>query len=164
MYRAYRGFFDVNKAQLLNELWTVDNVFTSQFEAPTLKLTLPESGWLKPLLFEEVQKIMEDWLSNKVKLTPVAMYGIRLYTRGTWLAMHVDRPDTHIISAIINVDQEVEEPYALQIMDHEGVVHSVTLEPGEMILYEGATCAHGRTEPLKGKYYANLFVHFRPEK
>ena len=162
IFRAYRGFFDANKAQLLNELWTVDNVFVSQFDAPTLKLTLPESGWMKPLLFEEVQKLMEEWLGDKVTLKPVAMYGIRLYTRNTWLAMHVDRPDTHIISCIINIDQEVEEPYPLQIMDHEGVLHSVTLEPGEMVLYEGATCAHGRTNPLRGKFYANLFVHFKP--
>ena len=162
LYQAYRGFLDVNKAQLISELWTVDNVFTSQFDAPTLKLTLPETGSLKPLLFEEVQRIMEDWLDDKVKLEKVAMYGLRLYTSGTWLAMHVDRPDTHIISGIINVDQDVEEPYALQIVNHQGVEHNITMDPGEIVLYEGATCSHGRRIPLKGKYYANLFVHFRP--
>jgi hypothetical protein len=34
-----------------------------------------------------------------------AIYGIRVYTRGCVLRSHVDVPETHHISAIINVDQ-----------------------------------------------------------
>lgn len=49
------------------------------------------------------------------------MYGIRVYSRGNILNMHCDRPDTHIISAIINVQQDVEAPWPLQIKDHLGV-------------------------------------------
>ncbi len=29
-------------------------------------------------------------------------------------------------------------------MDHQGVWHSIPLVPGEMALYEGASCPHGR--------------------
>ena len=36
------------------------------------------------------------------------------------------------------------------------------LVPGEMLLYEGATCAHGRPTPLNGNWMANIFVHMRP--
>jgi hypothetical protein len=34
-----------------------------------------------------------------------AIYGIRVYTRGCVLRDHVDVPETHHISAIINIDQ-----------------------------------------------------------
>ena len=31
-----------------------------------------------------------------------------------------------------------------------------------MILYEGASCAHGRPTPLKGRFMANVFLHMGP--
>ena len=48
---------------------------------------------------------MESWAG--VKLKNSAIYGIRVYRRGSTLVNHVDRSDTHIISAIINVAQKV---------------------------------------------------------
>ena len=47
-------------------------------------------------------------------------------------------PDTHVISAIINVDQDVDQDWPLYIQDHEGVTHKVFLQPGEMLWYESA--------------------------
>ena len=73
---------------------------------------------------------------------------------------HIDGFETRIISAILNIDQDVEEPWALQIDDHNGIEHEVFLSPGEMCLYESATLEHGRVNPLIGNYYANLFVHY----
>lgn len=35
----------------------------------------------------------------------------------------------------------------------------VTMKPGDMVLYEGASCAHGRPAPLVGRYMANTFLH-----
>ena len=37
------------------------------------------------------------------------------------------------------------------------------MEPGEMILYESHSVVHGRPFPLKGKFYANVFIHFEPD-
>ncbi len=37
---------------------------------------------------------------------------------------HADKPDTHIISAIINVAQDLEEPWPLEIFGHSGKVVS----------------------------------------
>ena len=48
---------------------------------------------------------MERW--SGVKLKNSAIYGIRVYRRGSTLVNHVDRSGTHIISAIINVAQKV---------------------------------------------------------
>ncbi|CAN0013427.1 unnamed protein product, partial [Sphacelaria rigidula] len=46
---------------------------------------------------------MEEW--SGLKLKPTSCYGVRTYHRGSVLANHVDRLDTHVISAIINVSQ-----------------------------------------------------------
>ena len=56
--------------------------------------------------------------------------------------------------------QDVDEPWPLEVFDHGGRAHQASLQPGEMLLYEGATCAHGRTAPLHGRFMANVFVHF----
>lgn len=56
--------------------------------------------------------------------------------------------------------QDVDEPWPLEVFDHDGRAHQASLQPGEMLLYEGATCAHGRTAPLNGRFMANVFVHF----
>jgi prolyl 4-hydroxylase len=33
---------------------------------------------------------------------------------------------------------------------------------GDMVLYESHSVLHGRPFPLKGRFYANIFVHFEP--
>lgn len=43
----------------------------------------------------------------------------RKYTNGSVLRMHVDTVNTHVVSAIINVDQSVEKDWPLLILDHQ---------------------------------------------
>lgn len=31
-----------------------------------------------------------------------------------------------------------------------------------MLFYESAKCLHGRPRPLRGSYYASVFVHYKP--
>ena len=50
--------------------------------------------------------------------------------------------ETHIISAIINVCQKVEEPWPLDIFDHKENHHKLYLKPGEMVLYESSRFLH----------------------
>ena len=65
------------------------------------------------------------------------------------LLSHLDQLGTHVISAIINVDQEVEEDWPLFIQDNRGEDHEVILRPGEMIWYESARLIHGRQRPCE---------------
>jgi prolyl 4-hydroxylase len=59
--------------------------------------------------------------------------------------MHVDTVSTHVVSAIINVDQgEIEKDWPLLILDHHDNEHSVIMKPGDMLLYESAKLLHGR--------------------
>jgi prolyl 4-hydroxylase len=64
----------------------------------------------------------------------------------------------------LNIAQDVNVDWPLQILDHDGKRHEVVMEAGEMVLYESARNIHGRVVPLDGEYFDNVFVHFRPTK
>ena len=112
------------------------------------------------MLKQGLQPLAESWAG--VPLEHTYTYGVRRYTNGSWLASHVDRFNTHVISAIINLGQSVTEPWLLYIKDNAGLAHGVVLAPGEMLWYESARAVHGRPRPLRGEFYDNLFVHFKP--
>ena len=79
--------------------------------------------------------------------------------------MHHDRISTHVISSIVHIAHQYDndsEPWPIQIEDHDGNLHSVNLNPGEMLHYESAKCLHGRMRVLKGKYYGSIFIHYAP--
>ena len=103
---------------------------------------------------------MEQW--SGVELLPTYVYGIRIYHRGAVLRPHRDRLATHIIGAIINVAQDVDEDWPLEIYDHQHRKHEVILKPGEMIFYESGSLIHGRSTPLNGNAFANIFCHCKP--
>jgi len=90
------------------------------------------------------------------------VYGLRKYTRGATLLSHLDHLETHVVSAILNIAQDVDEDWPLQIMDHNGNPHEIILAPGQMIWYESAKLVHARIKPLKGKSFENMFVHYMP--
>ena len=60
------------------------------------------------------------------------------------------------------MDQDVDEPWPLEVIGHDGQAHNITMEPGDMVLYESHSILHGRPFPLKGRLMANLFIHYEP--
>lgn len=84
-----------------------------------------------------------------------------MYQQGSVLAPHVDRLPL-VSSAIINVAQDVEEPWPLEVIGHDGKAVNITMEPGDIVLYESHSVIHGRPYPLQGKYFANIFFHYIP--
>ena len=117
-----------------------------------------ETTWMSYVDFalrNEVNEVMKPILAewSGVGLTESAVYGIRKYTEGSTLQVHVDAKGTHIISAILHVHEEYgsdsQERWPLQIQDHQGTVHEVLLNPGEMVLYESAKLIHGRPKPFQ---------------
>jgi prolyl 4-hydroxylase len=142
-------------------------------------------------IYSDVESQLRAWIPQASSFSRSNIYGIRVYTSGSILAPHVDR-DPLVSSAIINVDQSVIKPWPLEAYDHEGRAHNLTLLPGEMILYESHSVLHGESDnvsnvsamyrnclihircncntiilgrpfALQGEYYANIFVHFKPE-
>jgi len=48
------------------------------------------------------------------------------------------------------------------VIGHDGKAHNVTMLPGDLVLYESHSILHGRPFPLKGRFMANVFIHFEP--
>lgn len=113
----------------------------------------------KRQIWDGVKPILEEW--SGMELEPSSMYGIRQYTEGAILSPHADR-NPLITSCIINVAQDVDEPWPLEVYGRDGLAYNVTMQPGDMVLYESHSLIHGRPFPLKGRYFANIFIHFQP--
>jgi len=114
---------------------------------------------LKQNIWNAARSVIQEWTGQE--LTECSLYGIRIYYEDSILATHVDRLPL-VSSAIINVAQDVDEPWPLEVYGHDGKATNVTMEPGDMVLYESHSVLHGRPFPLKGRFLANIFVHFEP--
>jgi hypothetical protein len=115
----------------------------------------------KERIFEGLRPIMEEWAGG-VELKGTSCYGVRTYYNGSWLREHVDTGNTHIISGIMQIAQDMVEPWPLTFVDHYGDRHYITMEPQDLVLYESASCLHGRPVPAVGNYFANTFIHYMP--
>ncbi len=133
-----------------NENWSRGDTYTNHWSSPTKLLSIMDSSSRK-IIWDASKEVLEQWTG--VELSPSSMYGVRIYTNGSVLAPHVDRSPL-VISAVVNVAQDVDEDWPLEVYGRDGNAYNLTLEEGEMILYEGHSVIHGRPFPLKGRYYA----------
>jgi len=153
-------FWYNNRFNQFSEIWKGKSVYVNWWtEVPTM--AVPPFG-LKQKWHGLFQPVLEEW-SNSV-LQPTDLYGVRTYYDGNWLVNHVDRHETHAVSAIINVEQSgIRSDWELEIKDVYGNVHHTDLQPGEAMLYESAKVMHGRPLPLEGDNYTNCFFHYQPK-
>eukprot|EP01041_Mallomonas_annulata_P003565 gene3565-7091_t len=166
VWEALNGFWQQHKDAPPNvEEWYLGNTITNHWESPMYMVSVENSSLagagpeLKQTIWDGVKPVLEEWVGHK--LIPTSMYGIRIYTDKSVLAPHVDRSPL-VTSCIMNIDQDVDEPWPIEVYSHDGKAYNVTMEPGDMVLYESHTVIHGRPFPLKGKFFANIFVHFEP--
>jgi hypothetical protein len=120
-------------------------------------------GGLQKEVIEDLKELHENW--GGMELLPTSAYGVRMYQNGSSLVMHQDKVQTHVISSIVHIAHQYDhddEPWPIDIEDHDGNLHSVNLEPGQMLFYESSKCLHGRMKTLKGKYYGSIFLHYMP--
>jgi prolyl 4-hydroxylase len=165
VFKLIKQFWDQNRNNRHTEVWFTGNTYTNHWESASYMVSVEDANLrgggdrLKDALWDAAKSTMEEWTGEE--LTPCSLYGIRIYENGAILAPHVDRLPL-VSSGIINVDQDVDEPWPLEVIGHDGKAHNVTMEPGDMVLYESHTIIHGRPFPLKGRFYANVFIHFEP--
>jgi len=88
---------------------------------------------LEATIMNAARTMLEEWTGMRQAHT--SLYGVRVYHNNSILTPHVDRLPL-VSSVIVNVDQDVDEPWPLEVYDHDGVAHNVTMEPGEMLFYE----------------------------
>jgi len=161
MFASIGAFYYNNAHNRVREEWQGKGYYVNWWETDVFFVQVPwrlKSSWQNRL-----KDLVEAWSGHELEQTD--MYGLRRYEENARLLTHVDRVNTHAASLIINVAQgNVEEPWPVEIFDHADRLHEVTMEPGDIIYYESASCLHSRSKPLKGSsaYYVNLFTHYRP--
>lgn len=100
-------------------------------------------------LRDTFREILVKWIGYKAPLTHTASH----------LGTHCDKKNTHVISAIIHLDDDASD--TLYIEDHHFRTHNVTMEYGDIVLYESTTCL---LEPFEGLAHCNMHIHFKPER
>ena len=130
----------------VEENWGIGNIYTNNWASPTYMVSVENGSMrgggqqLKNKIWEQARPTIEQWTG--MKLQPTSLYGIRVYTEGAILSPHVDRLPL-VSSCIINVDQDVDEPWVLEVYDRHDRAVNVTMEPGDMVLYESGSLLHG---------------------
>mmetsp|Transcript_7494 Transcript_7494/g.16619 ORF Transcript_7494/g.16619 Transcript_7494/m.16619 type:complete len:428 (-) Transcript_7494:2006-3289(-) len=165
VFSLLSNYWDTNLRRRQQEKWPTGNTYVNYWKAPTYMVNVENTNLrsggqlLKQKIWDGVKPVLEEWTG--MELEQSSMYGIRQYTRGAILSPHADRMPL-ISSCIINVAQDVEEDWPLEVYGRDGLAYNVTMSPGDMVLYESHSLIHGRPFPLQGEYFANIFIHFRP--
>lgn len=154
-------FFEENKKKAgVHDL--IYGGFTNNHIFPFDHINLDHFRTMHQEIIDEMQQVLQWWTQQRLMHT--STFGIRLYRRGATLLNHVDRADTHLASAVLQVAQDVDEGdgWPIEVHTEKHGAKEVYLQPGEMVLYEGAWVVHGRPERFNGTMFANVFTHFKP--
>jgi hypothetical protein len=161
LWASIEAFYYNNRNYKVREEWEGKGVYVNWWEVDVFFIQIP---WkLKFSWQARLRELVEAWVGEPLEQTD--MYGLRRYEEGARLLTHVDRESTHAASLIVNVAQgNVSQPWPVEVHDHAGRLHQITMDPGDIVFYESASCLHGRNTPLKGDgaFYVNLFTHYRP--
>jgi len=163
VFQPLKDFWEKNRHRGTPEEWAAGRIHVNYWDNPTIMVSVEDTklegggSKFKKRIWQAARDTISDWTGQQ--LVECSMYGIRIYQEGAILSTHVDRLPL-VSSAIINVDQDVDEPWPLEVIGHDGKAYNVTMEPGDMVLYESHSILHGRPFPLKGRFMANIFVHF----
>lgn len=136
--------------------------YTNSHTVAMSKIDMDNFPAIRAQVVDEMQQVLQWWTNQSLKHT--STFGVRIYHRGSMLINHVDRADTHLASAVIQIAQEVDKDggWPLEVLTDDGDAFEVFMQPGEMVLYEGARLRHGRPMRFRGTDFANVFSHFAP--
>lgn len=148
LFNLILKFWNDNKNQgEEDEEWIPGNSFMNYWESMSTMVNVQHENLkgggfeLMKIIWNESVNIISDWTGEK--LVPSSMYGIRVYKEGAILAPHVDRLPL-ICSAIINVAQDVDGNWPLEVVGHDNIARNITMDPGDMVLYESHSVVHGK--------------------
>jgi hypothetical protein len=115
-------------------------------------------------VFDTLLNNLTDKLSyvSNISLIPTYSYH-RLYTTGTELKKHKDRPSCEISTTLClgydvsNLEYKYNWP--IFVKNKDDIETPILLEPGDMVLYKGCILEHWR-EPFLGNNHAQVFLHY----
>jgi len=145
-----------------------EDIGSTCIDSPSPPLLHPIVESLERRALLELRPIAEAWINHDKRekrrhLIGNNAYGLRIYQNQSRLNMHVDKSETHVISAILHVDHdENSKPWPIVIEDYYGNLNEVVLEKGDVLLYESSKCFHGRPRRFEGEWYTSLFIHYYP--
>ena len=163
LFASMASFYYNNRHHAVNEEWEGKGVFVNWWETDVKFVAVP---WrMKKKWQLRLMELVSAWAG--VELEETSMYGLRQYETGARLLSHVDRLPTHAVSLIVNIAQDnLANPWPVEVFDHADRLHEVTMDAGEVIYYESARNLHSRNRPLTckkgGCRFINLFTHYRP--
>lgn len=130
--------------------------YLNHWEASSQSINFDDEagGKIRTLIWDEIQTILQRW--SGVNLSPSSLYG-KLYSNQSIIPPSVDS-EPMIISALIRVSQDLVQPWITEVIAHDGKAYHISLEEGEMLLYEGASVIHGRPFHMNG-VYASVSLH-----
>lgn len=108
-----------------------------------------------------MEMLLEQLVPQIEQATALSIYPtyacFRIYRSGDVLEKHKDRPSCEI-SLSVNLGCRAERPWPLWIEGPSGA-SSISLEPGDAVLYRGIECFHWR-EAFAGEHAVQLFLHY----
>ena len=130
VFNLIREFWEQNKDKQSIEAWPVGNTYVNHWEIPSYFVGIEDpklngGGYvLKQKIWNAARDTISEWTGQQ--LAECSLYGIRIYKENAVLATHVDRLPL-VSSAIINVDQDVDEPWPLEVIGHDGIATNITV-------------------------------------
>lgn len=132
-------FFRHSYNNMTIETWKEPFTFFNHWESPVYAVHVDsrqyESGVqdLKRHIYDETKIPLQKWIGKN--LYPISMYGITIFLDNAIMMPYVSRIP-QVISCIINVDDKLYKPWPLLVIGHDGVQQLLTLDVGEMLIYE----------------------------
>jgi hypothetical protein len=119
--------------------------------------------WRHPSMKQTIQDTLLPYAEEITgeELEATALYGVREYLKGAFLAMHFDKRSTHIYSFTVTHSKDADWPLRY-MKKYENDYVDVEIEAGQMLFYEGADYLHGRPSVFQGTSYMNWYMHFQP--
>jgi hypothetical protein len=120
------------------------------------------------LIFDTLLIMGLEKISTLIEKNLIPTYSYhRLYTTGTELKKHTDRPSCEISTTLclgynvsnIDVKKYPDWDWPMFVKTKEGNELPIHLKPGDMIIYRGCEVEHWR-EPFEGLNHAQVFLHY----
>ena len=134
VFKVIKDFWEANKDSEKVEDFGVGYTITNHWDNPPTMVSVEDSTLVgggfhfRDQIWNMANEAIQEWTGQKS--FPTSVYGIRVYKEGSILATHIDRLPL-VSSMIINVDQDVDEDWPLEVIGHDGIAYNVSMQPGE---------------------------------